>query len=32
MTENEIEKILVDAAFHVHKKLGMGKLLEFLYN
>ena len=30
MTENEIAKIIVDAAFHVHKKLGPG-LLESVY-
>ena len=30
MTENEISKIIVDAAFHVHKKLGPG-LLESVY-
>ena len=30
MTENEIAKIVVDAAFHVHKKLGPG-LLESVY-
>ena len=23
MTENEIAKIVVDAAFHIHKKLGL---------
>jgi len=23
MTENEIAKIIVDAAYHVHKKLGL---------
>jgi GxxExxY protein len=26
MTENEIAKIIVDAAFHIHKKLGSGLL------
>ncbi|RZB32031.1 MAG: hypothetical protein SRB1_01650 [Desulfobacteraceae bacterium Eth-SRB1] len=30
MTENEIAKIIVDAAFHVHKNLGPG-LLESVY-
>ena len=30
MTENEIAKIIVDAAFHIHKKLGPG-LLETVY-
>ena len=30
MTENEIAKIIVDAAFHVHKRLGPG-LLESVY-
>jgi len=30
MTENEIAKIIVDAAYHVHKKLGPG-LLESVY-
>ncbi len=30
MTENEIAKIIVDAAFHIHKKLGSG-LLESVY-
>jgi len=30
MTENEIGKIIVDAAYHVHKKLGPG-LLESVY-
>ena len=30
MTENEIAKMVVDAAFHVHKKLGPG-LLESVY-
>ena len=30
MTENEIAKIVVDAAYHVHKKLGPG-LLESVY-
>ncbi len=30
MTENEIAKIVVDAAFYVHKKLGPG-LLESFY-
>ena len=30
MTENEISKIVVDAAFHVHQKLGPG-LLETVY-
>ena len=30
MNENEIAKIVVDVAFHVHKKLGPG-LLESVY-
>ena len=30
MTENEIAKIIVDAAYHVHKRLGSG-LLESVY-
>ena len=30
MTENEIAKIIVDAAYHVHKRLGPG-LLESVY-
>lgn len=30
MTENEIAKIVVDAAFHIHKRLGPG-LLESVY-
>ena len=30
MTENEIAKIIVDAAFHIHKRLGPG-LLETVY-
>ncbi len=30
MTENEIAKIIVDAAFHLHKRLGPG-LLETVY-
>ena len=30
MTENEIAKIVVDAAYHVHKRLGPG-LLESVY-
>ncbi|MEA3280164.1 MAG: GxxExxY protein, partial [Thermodesulfobacteriota bacterium] len=30
MTENEIAKIIVDTAFHVHKSLGPG-LLESVY-
>jgi len=30
MTENEIAKIVVDATFHIHKKLGPG-LLESVY-
>ena len=30
MTENEIAKIIVDAAFHSHKRLGPG-LLETVY-
>ncbi|NVM23003.1 MAG: GxxExxY protein [Desulfobacterales bacterium] len=30
MTENEIAKIIVDAAFHMHKKVGPG-LLESVY-
>jgi GxxExxY protein len=30
MTENEIAKIIVDTAFHIHKKLGPG-LLETVY-
>ena len=30
MTENEIAKIVVDAAFHIHKRLGPG-LLETVY-
>jgi len=30
MTENEIAKIVVDAAYHVHRKLGPG-LLETVY-
>ena len=30
MPENEIAKIIVDAAFHTHKKLGPG-LLETVY-
>jgi GxxExxY protein len=30
MTENEVAKIIVDAAYHVHKKLGPG-LLESVY-
>ena len=30
MTENEIAKIIVDAAYHLHKKLGPG-LLESVY-
>ena len=30
MTENEIAKVIVDAAFHVHKELGPG-LLESVY-
>ena len=30
MTENEISKLVVDAAFHVHQKLGPG-LLETVY-
>jgi len=30
MTENEIAKVVVDAAFHVHSKLGSG-LLESVY-
>jgi GxxExxY protein len=30
MTENKIAKIIADAAFHVHKKLGLG-LLESVY-
>ena len=30
MTENEIAKVIVDTAFHIHKKLGPG-LLETVY-
>lgn len=30
MTENEISKIIVDAAYHIHKRLGPG-LLESVY-
>ncbi len=30
MTENEIAKIIVDAAYHIHKRLGPG-LLESVY-
>ncbi|MBL7204214.1 MAG: GxxExxY protein [Desulfobacteraceae bacterium] len=30
MTENEIAKIVVDAAYHIHRKLGPG-LLESVY-
>ena len=30
MTENEIAKIIVDAAFHIYKRLGPG-LLETVY-
>ena len=30
MTENEIAKIIVDAAFHIHKRLEPG-LLETVY-
>ena len=30
MTENEVAKIIVDAAYHVHKRLGPG-LLESVY-
>jgi len=30
MTENEIAKIIVDVAYHVHKRLGPG-LLESVY-
>lgn len=30
MTENEIAKIIVDAAFQIHKKIGPG-LLETVY-
>ncbi len=30
MTENEIAKVIVDEAFHIHKKLGPG-LLETVY-
>jgi len=27
MTENEIAEVIVDAAFHIHKKLGPGLFL-----
>lgn len=30
LTENEIAKIVVDAAYHIHQKLGPG-LLESVY-
>ncbi len=30
MTENEIAKIVVDAAYHIHRRLGPG-LLESVY-
>jgi GxxExxY protein len=30
MTENEIAKVVVDAAYHIHKRLGPG-LLESVY-
>jgi len=29
MTENEIAKVVVDAAFQIHKGLGLGLLVNF---